>query len=125
MADMLNEGMAWLERQRQAHLTTTVSYHRGAQAVGLFATVGKTVFALDAGHGFRERVESRDYLVAAEDLVLGGAVTLPRRGDRIQEVVGGTTFVYEVMAPGQEPFYRFSDPYHRTLRIHTKLVRRI
>jgi len=32
------------------------------------------------------------------------------------------TFIYEVMAPGNEPPWRYSDPYRRTLRIHTKLI---
>ncbi|MBE3123763.1 MAG: hypothetical protein IMZ65_03080, partial [Planctomycetes bacterium] len=48
--------------------------------------------------------------------------TLPERGDRIREPQDGKTFVYEVMAPGKEPHYRFSDLYRRTLRIHTKQV---
>ena len=29
---------------------------------------------------------------------------------------------YEVMAPGGEPVWRWSDPYHQVYRIHTKCV---
>jgi len=125
MGDLLRQGTEWLERQRHAHLSSSVSYHRGPLAVALLATIGKTVFEVDGGHGFLERVESRDYLVRAEDLVFGGQAVLPQRGDRIQELEEGVTFIYEVMAPGREPFFRYSDPYRKTLRIHTKLVRRI
>ena len=56
------------------------------------------------------------------DLLLAGVPVLPERGDRIRETQGATTYVYEVMAPGKEPHYRYSDPYRKTLRIHTKHV---
>ena len=38
--------------------------------------------------------------------------------------LGADTQLYEVMAPGGEPPFRYSDPYRRTLRIHTKHVGR-
>ncbi len=63
-----------------------------------------------------------DFLVRTEDLVLAEELTLPERGDRVREVGGGKVFVYEVMAPGKEPHFRYSDPYRKTLRIHTKQV---
>ena len=65
-----------------------------------------------------ERWESRDYLIQAADLDLGE----PQRGDQIRETQGATIYKYEVMAPGKEPAFRFSDPYRKTYRIHTKLV---
>ncbi len=55
-------------------------------------------------------------------MVLGDAVTLPERGDRIQETHGTATFTYEVTAPGKEPCWRYSDPYRQTLRIHTRQI---
>jgi hypothetical protein len=57
-------------------------------------------------------------LIQTADLSLGE----PQRSDQIRETQGAKTFVYEVMAPGKEPAYRFSDPYRKTYRIHTKLV---
>ena len=80
------------------------------------------MFEVDNGAGVLESFESRDFLVRAADLVLDGQKTLPERGDRVHETQDGTVYIYEVMAPGREPHYRFSDPYRRTLRIHTKLV---
>jgi hypothetical protein len=47
---------------------------------------------------------------------------LPVAGDRIRETVGERVFVYEVLAPGNEPHYRYSDPFRKLLRIHTKYV---
>ena len=116
MADLLKQGSDWLEDQRHRHLSRTVTYRRGAVSVELSATVGRTTFEIDSGTGFLERIESRDYLV------LGGQATLPERGDLIVETDGSAVFSYEVTAPGTEPAWRYSDPYRKTLRIHTKLV---
>ena len=122
MADILQRGSEWLEAQRHQHATRNVLYVRGAQSVTVLATIGKTVFEVDSGHGLLERIESRDYLLLTEDLVLAGSRVLPQRGDLVRETEDGTTYVYEVMAPGNEPDWRYSDPYRKTLRIHTKAV---
>ena len=122
MGDLLAQGSAWLEAQRTAHLTQPVVYQRGTLTVQVAASIGKTVFQVDNASGFLERIESRDYLVLASELVLAGQQALPQRGDRIREAAGGSELVYEVMAPGSEPCWRYSDPYRQTLRIHTKLI---
>lgn len=122
MSDLLERGLAWLEDQRHAHLTRAVVYQRGSQSVELAATIGRTVFEQADEFGVVHRTESRDFLVRTVDLVLAGDHTLPRAGDRIREPVGDQTFVYEVMTFGKEPPFRYSDPYRKTLRIHTKHV---
>jgi hypothetical protein len=120
--DVLQEGARWLEEQRLQFMTRKVLYQRGTSSVEVNATIGKTIFTLDNGFGVREQYEARDYLVAAAELVLDDNLTLPKRGDRLRETSGTTVFVYEVMAPGKEPEFRFSDLYRYSLRIHTKLV---
>jgi hypothetical protein len=120
--DLLQRGSAWLQRQRTKHLTRQVVYARGAISVQVAATVGKTVFHLDKGYGVQERIESRDYLILAVDLLLGGVPILPKAGEQVREIEGGKVFVYEILAPGNEPCWRYSDLYRVTLRIHTKLV---
>lgn len=120
MPDLLEQGAAWLEEQRHTHMTRTVVYERGADSAELSATIGRSEFEQADEHGVIHRTESRDFLVRAADLVLAGAAALPKAGDRIREADGERTFVYEVMAPGGEPPFRYSDPYRRTLRIHTK-----
>lgn len=124
MADLLERASAWLNAKRRRHLARAVSYCRGEQAVEVPATVGRTVFEMADAYGVVERTESRDFLILAADLVLGGAAVLPERGDRVRETDGATVYVYEVMAPGNEPPWRWSDLYRRTLRIHTKQVGR-
>lgn len=120
--DLLRNGSAWLEAQRTRFASGTIVYRRGAATVQVAATIGRTLFEIDNGYGAVERTESRDYLLQAADLVLDGLVVLPQRGDQVRETVGQQTFVYEVLAPGKEPAWRYSDPYRQTLRIHTKHV---
>lgn len=122
MADLLEQGAAFLDERRHTHLTRTVTYQRGADSVEVAATVGRTVFEQADESGFIRKVESRDFLVRRTDLVLGATETLPKAGDRIREADGALTQVYEVMAPGGEPPFRFSDPYRKVLRVHTKHV---
>lgn len=122
MPDLLEAGSNWLEDQRHAHLTRTVVYQRGGESVELAATVGRTVFEQADEYGVVHRTESRDFLVRAADLVLAGSRTLPKVGDEIRETAGDQTLVYEVMAFGNQPPFRYGDPYRRTLRIHTKHV---
>ena len=120
MADLLDRASAWLDGMRVKHASRTVTYQRASQSVGVAAGVGRTLFQVDNGSGVLETFESRDFLILTSDLVLGGAVVLPKAGDRIREGQGGATYVYEVLAPGSEPCWRYSDPYRRTLRIHSK-----
>ncbi|MBE3099499.1 MAG: hypothetical protein IMZ44_20465, partial [Planctomycetes bacterium] len=114
MADLLEWASAWLDGMRQKHLAHAVAYCRGEESVEVQAAIGRTVFEIADAYGVVEQSESRDFLIPVVDLVLGDAVTLPERGDRIRETQDGRVFVYEVMAPGKEPHYRFSDVYRRT-----------
>ncbi len=125
MADLLERAAIWLEAQRTQHTTRMVRYRRGSDFVDLPATIGRTEFQVDDGYGVLQKFESRDFLVLAAHLQLTGTAVLPERGDRIEETVGGMTYVYEVLAPGKEPPFRYSDPYRITLRIHTKQVETI
>ena len=126
MPDLLQRGSDWLEDQRTQHATRWVTYQRGVvgdgPSVQVQATIGRTTFDVDNGTDALLRVESRDYLILTVDLVLEGEQTPPKQGDTIRESMGQTVMVYEVMAPGGAPHFRFSDPYRKTLRIHTKFV---
>ena len=124
MADLLDRASAWLDGMRVKHASRLVLYQRGAASVSISAGIGRTTFQIDNGSGVIETFESRDFLILTSDLVLGGLTTLPKVGDRIREPGGGdsTSYIYEVLAPGTEPAFRFSDPYRRTLRIHTKQI---
>ena len=120
--DLLKAGSDWLQDQREKFLSRRIVYERDVNSVEVSATIGKTIFRLDSGYGRIERIEARDYLVTAAELILNAAVVTPHPGDRIREADDSLVYVYEVMAPANEPVYRFSDAYRKTLRIHTKLI---
>lgn len=122
MPDLLKTGSDWLEEQRKKHASGTVTYRRGEETVEVAATIGTTPFEVAGEYGIIERIESRDFLMLAADLVLAGTAATPRRGDRITETLGEKVYIYEVLAPGTEPCWRYSDPYRKTLRVHTKHV---
>ena len=122
MGDMLQQAVDWLDGQRVAHLSKPVTYRRDDSSLEVAATVGRTVVEIDDGYGAIERFESRDFLIAAAELAINSQPFEPAAGDLIAETVGQQTFVYEVLAPGKEPCWRYSDPYRKTLRIHTKQV---
>jgi hypothetical protein len=122
MGDVLAKGLAWLEAQRHKHLTRTVTYVRNGVAIEWAATVGRTVFEETDAFGAVHRLESRDYLGCSRDLVIGGEIFEPAAGDQVKEQIGASVAVYEVMSPGGEPPFRYSDPDHITVRVHTKRV---
>lgn len=122
MTDLLEQGAQFLDDQRHAHMTQTVVYERDTSSVQVQATIGQTTFEQADEFGVIEKTESRDFLIRTADLVLDSAPVLPGAGDQIRETLGTKVYVYEVMAPGAEPPYRFSDPYRKALRIHTKHV---
>jgi len=122
MVDLLEQGLTFLDAKRHAHMTRTVVYERGASSVEVQATLGQTTFEQSDDFGIVQKIESRDFLIRTADLVLDGKTTLPKAGDRIRDTSADQIFVYEVMAPGNEPPFRFSDPYRKALRIHTKHI---
>ena len=122
MADLFEKASSWLEGMRERHASRVVEYSRDGAMVAVPATIGRTVFEIAREYGPLEKTESRDFLILSKALLLNGNHILPIRGDRITEHIGDQLLVYEVMAPGNEPEWRWSDPYRRTLRIHTKLI---
>jgi hypothetical protein len=123
MPDLLRTGSDWLAEMLKEHASRPVAYRRGADEVTVQATIGRTLLKLDDGYGgVRMEWTDRDFLIHAADLVLNGVAVLPERGDLIRETQGGKVIVYEVMAPGKEPAWRWSDVFHKVLRVHAKQV---
>ena len=120
----LASGVDWLfdVLKSTAAAGVTVTYQRGEQQAQLTAVVGQTIFEQTDEYGIINRTESRDFLIAVEDLALDGQPIEPARGDRIIETDSTGTHTYEVMAPGDEPPWRFSDPHRQVYRIHTRQI---
>jgi hypothetical protein len=120
---LLEWGQSWLNNQLQQFASREVVYQREASTLTVQATVGRTLLKLDDGYGgVLLQWTDRDFLIRAEDLVIAGETILPQRGDRVHEVQSGVTYTYEVLAPGKEPVWKWSDLYRSLLRIHTKQI---
>jgi len=120
--DLLRQGQAWLAEQLSVHASRPVVYRRGELGVELSAVIGRSTYQQDNGEGLVTRSQVRDYLIDTQSLMLSIIGGLPKRGDRIIEIDGEQTFVFEVMSLGGDPPWRFSDPFRLKLRIHTKQI---
>ncbi|MFM8250606.1 MAG: hypothetical protein ACKOBW_03295 [Planctomycetota bacterium] len=112
-------GLAWLGNQLQAHVSRPITYRRGAQQVALHATLGRKDFEADSAE-VRLYFRASDFLLWAADLVVGGQVVLPDRGDVIETELAGTVATFEVLAQDGVPPWEYCDPHGLMLRIHTK-----
>ncbi|HOD83747.1 MAG TPA: hypothetical protein PKG77_20190 [Phycisphaerae bacterium] len=122
MADLLQTACDWLGGMRLKHASQSVTYCRGESSVEAQATLGRTDYEVADESGLTVQAVATDFLISAEQIVLDGVQTLPRPGDRIRLGDDGQVTVYEVLDLAGGGHYRPSDPYGRTLRIHTKQV---
>lgn len=122
MPDLMARAAEFIAGKLAANVSRPVTYVREADSAALDATVGRSSFDVDDGHGVM-RFETRDYIVRADALVLAGVQVQPRRGDRVLEQVGdGSTVAYEVVNIAGSPEWRPCDSSRVLIRIHTKLA---
>lgn len=119
--NMFQRGQRHLNRRLLARGSVLIAYARGSTgATNIRAVVGQFTFRVSDGYGVTTYSRSRDYLVdGPEFLTLFGE---PQAGDTIIEQIGESVQTYEVMAPGGEQPWRWSDQGQQTLRIHTSKV---
>jgi hypothetical protein len=114
-----NTAAAWLETIRKRDLSDPVTYTRGQESIELQATAGRSEHPAFTADGVVTTVEAADFLFAAADLVLGGRLATPQRGDTI--LSGQET--YQVLAPAAgETEWEYLGPAKLTIRVHTKLI---
>jgi hypothetical protein len=122
MPDMLEQAVGWLGDMRTQHLSRTVEYVRGAESVELSATLGSTRYELTDDAGATLEAKATDFIVAADELVLGGAAAKPQIGDRIRLPAGASVLVFEVLDLAGSGHWRPADPFGKALRIHAKQI---
>ncbi len=122
MTDLLRKGQEWLASKLTQHASREIVYRRGDLGVTLRATFGRSLYDQDDGEGIVTRSQVRDFLIDTDGLLKSIINSLPRRGDTIVEIDGNQTFIFEVMALGGDPPWRYSDPFRLKLRIHTKQI---
>lgn len=114
---MLDSGSLWLDTVQAASEGVAATYRRGAAEVELTdVVVGQTPIGTDFGVGIIQTWQTRDFLIQAADLILGGAVTEPEVGDTIEE----SGVIYRVTEADDGRPWRYSDEATRLmLRVHT------
>jgi hypothetical protein len=126
MANLLRSSSEWLALRRKEWIADDIEYFRGASSVlgGLSAANGSTTFEEESSTvaGLILRVESRDWIVKAADLIIDAERTLPKEGDLVKRTEEGKLFTFKVLSFAGEPVFRFTDSYRTSLRIHTKLI---
>ena len=115
-----NYGQSWLMEQKSS-IGLTVTYSRGGDSVDITATLSRTEFEVISGDNSSSVIETHDFIIKPEDLVIGGTVTKPQPGDEITWTVDGEDRLYRVLdRPGLQN-HRY-DALRKALRIHTTLM---
>ncbi len=114
---MLEQASAWLDGMRVKHMSRRVTYTRGTASVELSATLGSTTYEVTDDYGATVEAKATDFLVSADELVLGAERTLPEPGDQVRVTEGQEVLVFEVMELGGTGHYRPCDPYRKTLHV--------
>ena len=86
--------------------------------------MGQTLLRLSDDLG-AVRVEwtDKDFIIPRSSLSLSGSLALPKVGDLIVHNDGTETHTYEVLKyGGVEPHWRWSDPFRKMIRVHTKRI---
>jgi hypothetical protein len=119
VSNLFSRARTWIGAKVQAAAGVSVLYVRGETTLPLTVIVGRTAFSSNVADGPRVSWGERDYLVEAADLTVG----IPALGDRITEVIDGTTTVFEIVTPDTgEPAWRWSDQGRTRWRLHVKKV---
>lgn len=123
--NLLALGSAWLGKVQAEHASEEVHYLRGDSAVAVRAVVGRSEFEHADAEGHVTRLQPKDFLILAAELLVDDVPAEPAPGDRV--VQGGLEdgHVYEVMDLPGVPCWSWSDPLHAKYRIHTKFVGRM
>lgn len=119
---LIENGLKWLGEQRRKADGVSITYVRGSLSCVISdAVVDIGEVQIIEGDIIRT-IETREYLIAPASLVLGGDVTEPRRGDKIEEVRGSVTLRQELMDEKGMPAWDYDDPGRTLLRVRTKKV---
>lgn len=110
---MLEGAIKALRDAQASQLSKTIIYYHGPDSFEVRAVLGRAIFRTTNDYGAFVRTETRDFIIAD-----GQFSFFPEAGDIIE--YNGRN--YEVLAPAGESVWRWSDPYHTAMRVHTKLT---
>lgn len=111
-----------MDARLKAKASTAITYTRGPLSAALVARLGSTDFEEVREDGYVTNSRSKDFIVTAADLVLGGVKAEPAKGDEIRIASAAGTEVYEVTSPGGDKPWRYTGSGEHSIRIHTKQI---
>lgn len=114
MPSFFENSMDWFTAQQKLLAGREVIYKRGVNEITITIVDGASEFEHDDGSGTLDKFETRDYIVAAADLVINDVTILPQRGDQI---IDGSETVTVDMPDGMSVFQ--DDALNRRWVIHT------
>jgi len=124
--NVLRTGLAWLTQQMQTNVSEAISYARQYAYVDTRATLGKKLLKLDDGNGgFQIQWTDMDFLIASAGFTFDDInLIVPQPGDQIFLTLAGDIVVqeFEVCQYGNDPCYRWADPFQSMYRIHAKYI---
>lgn len=125
MADLLADGLAWLDDQLQAHAAQTITYRRTVESVELTVMFDERTLRIVDRQG-NSKVERPDFTCsfAAEDLDFGFGQTEPAHGDLMDVTYGDTIKRFRVMPlnNGLEPGWQYLDPHQIRVQVSGKFT---
>ncbi len=124
MSDMLQSGIVALGQWLKDFAAQPITYSRGAESVDLLASYGAKLLKIDDGAGgIRMEWTDMDFVIPAADFHFPYGDTIePQRGDLVHMTIEGQVQSFEVLPFGSEPCWRWCDPYHVNIRVHTKHI---
>lgn len=97
-----------------------VTYRRGNDAIELTALPARVQAIEDDGSEFSHSSREKDWIVAAEDLVIASTPFVPARGDVIRWENAGVVREFQVLPRENDGrYYRHCDPSRVKLRVYT------
>lgn len=122
MTNLVKTGSNWLSRQRERFNASTVFYKRGESAISLPAGRGRSTFDVVGGIGVGSMIETDDFIIRVDRLVIDGQPVEPAPGDRIivGELEDGE--VFEVRPRAGIPAWRYATANRVDYRIFTHHV---
>lgn len=122
MATSFHNAVLGLNNALRSSRGLAVTYCRGDAAAEVTAVAGQSRVSVEDASGMSVSSKRRDWIIRADQLVLGGQKVLPQVGDTIRLVVGEASEVYEVQRLAGESHYYACDELGQVLRIHTRLI---
>lgn len=113
--------MKALAKSMRDNAGTAIVYRRGADSLSLNAVRGRSEFEVVDPSGATFHVQTVDWIIRAEDLVIDGARVEPERGDTIEvEDEDGLRRTYSLCETGGMQSFAY-DPLRTAVRVRTKL----